>query len=192
MHHIWWNYRYMQKPSDQYLAAAGPPNPPPSWQLQEGTQTRSPQKYHRSVRCEWVSCQHWVTQKNIDFRTFTFAWTSVLKLTSIPALGHSINRQVQRHNISRHIGGDIFFFKLFCKKDAISWSMEAKDGAKEREPLPSTPPLIGMSILSRPTCQSLLDRCLVGQSRPEAGQPNSRIKTAPLGSQNKTAHRLLV
>lgn len=85
-----------------------------------------------------------------------------------------------------------FFFSYFAKKDAISWSMEAKDGAKEREPLPSTPPLIGMSILSRPTCQSLLDRCLVGQSRPEAGQTNSRIKTAPLGSQNKTAHRLLV
>lgn len=46
--------------------------------------------------------------------------------------------------------------------------MEAKEGTKEREPLPSTLPVIGLRILRRHTCRSLLDHCLVasrGQSQ---------------------------
>lgn len=154
----------MQKLRDQSLAATGPPNHLPAG---EGTRTHSHQKYHRSVN----------TGFHVSTGLLRKTQISELLLLLEPQCSDSVQSQhwgtrlmdkYSCHNISRHTGGEIFF-KLFCKEDAISQSMEAKEGSKEREPLPSTPPMIGISILRRPTCQSLLGRCLVGQSRPEPG-----------------------
>lgn len=174
--------------------------PTPQLAIGEGTRTHSHQKYHPNVRGKCVSFQPWVIKENIYFRTlgrdFAFYFGLNLSTQLTPSPGHSGTWSIDKyvcHNIApRHTVERKKNFLVISQRWSYLLVCGSKRWREKRQPLTSTLPMIEISILGRSTChRAFWPAVCRARSRPEAGRTHSRIKTAPLSSQNKTATNYL-